>query len=60
METPDIGKMIEEETARRLEIMLAPGYGFPPSAGAWNYWAIGAIVAASATLIILCMAGVIQ
>lgn len=59
-EEADIGKLIYDETAVRLVEMAKPDYEFPPKAGSWNWWVIGASILASAILIGLCMTGVIR
>ena len=55
----DIGKLIDEETEKRLELMQSPDYEFPKKAGAWNWFAICGSIAVSVVLIVLCMTGVI-
>ena len=60
MALEDIGKIIDEETARRLAEMQSADYEFPPRAGAWNWWAIAACIAVSSFLIVLCMTGVVK
>ena len=59
-ECPDIGRIIDEETASRLNEMSRADYEFPPKAAAWNWWAIVASVVVSVILIGLCMMGVIK
>jgi len=56
----DIGKLIDEETDRRLAIMEEPGYEFPPQATKWDWIAIVALIAVSSVLILACMTGVIK
>lgn len=55
----DIGELIQTETAKRLDEMRSPDYEFPPRVGKGDWAALGAIVAGSLTLIVLCMTGVI-
>lgn len=56
----DIGKLIDEETEKRLDMMQSPDYEFPTKAGAWNWFVIGGAILASLVLIVLCMTGVIS
>ena len=60
MATEDIGRLIDEETDRRLAIMEDPGYEFPPKANRWDWVAIVALIAVSTALIVACMTGVIK
>ena len=60
MATEDIGKLIDEETDRRLAIMENPNYEFPPKATVWDWVAIAALIAVSSVLILACMMGVIK
>ena len=59
-EKVDIGKLIEEETEKRLEIMQQPDYEWPKKAGRWNWIAIGCAIVVCLVLIVLCMTGVIS
>ena len=59
-EKVDIGKLIDEETEKRLEIMQRPDYEWPQPAGKWNWYVIGISIAVCLALIILCMTGVIS
>lgn len=56
----EIGKLIEDETERRLEIMQSPDYEWPQKAGKWNYIAVIALIGICGLLILLCMIGVIS
>ena len=56
----DIGKLIDEETDRRLRAMEQPDYEFPPRATRWDWIAIVTLIAVSAGLILACMMGVIK
>ena len=58
-ETVDIGKLIDEETKRRLEIMESSDYEWPKKAGRWNWIAIIAAIVVCIVLIVLCMTEVI-
>ena len=55
----DIGKLIDEETEKRLAIMQSPEYEFPKKAGTadWVFICLGIVI--SIILIVLCMTGVI-
>lgn len=59
-EKVDIGKLIEEETEKRLEIMQRDDYEWPKKAGKWNWFAIGGAIVVCLVLIVLCMTGVIS
>lgn len=56
----DIGKLIDEETDRRLAVMEKPDYEFPPRATVWDWVAIVALIVVSSVLILACMTGVIK
>lgn len=56
----DVGQIIEEETARRLNEMESPTYEFPKKAGIGDAIGIVAAIVVCLILIILCMTGVIQ
>ena len=56
----DIGKLINEETEKRLNEMAKPEYQFPPKATKKDAIAIILIAAVCVVLIICCMAGVIE
>lgn len=56
----DIGKLIDEETDRRLAIMEKPDYEFPPRATVWDWVVIVALIVVSSVLILACMTGVIK
>lgn len=58
-ENVDIGKLIDEETQRRLAAMQKKDYEWPTKAGKGDYIAIIAAFVACAVLIGLCMTGVI-
>lgn len=58
-EKPSIGQLIEEETARRLEIMGSPDYEFPARINQVDVIVIITCIAVSLILIVLCMTGVI-
>ena len=60
MAAEDIGKLIDEETDRRLAIMEKPDYEFPPKATSWDWVAIVALIVVSSVLILACMTGVIK
>lgn len=60
MESADIGKLIDEETDRRLAIMERSDYEFPPRASRWDWLAIMAVIAVSSVLVLCCMTGVIK
>ena len=51
--------LINEETAKRLEIMEQPDYEFPKRMGKGDFVIIAVAVAVSLVLIALCMTGVI-
>ena len=55
----DIGKLIDEETEKRLAIMQAPDYEFPKKAGTADWVIICISIVISIVLIVLCMTGVI-
>ncbi|PWJ69683.1 hypothetical protein B0O40_2055 [Ruminococcaceae bacterium R-25] len=55
----DIGKLIDEETEKRLDIMQSPDYEFPKKAGMTDYVFICLSIIISIVLIVLCMTGVI-
>ena len=55
----DIGKLIDEETEKRLALMQSPDYEFPKKAGTADWIAICAGIVISIILIVLCMTGVI-
>ena len=56
----DIGKLIDEETDRRLQAMERPDYEFPPRASRCDWVAIVALIVISSALILACMTGVIK
>lgn len=56
----DIGKLIDEETDRRLAIMEDSSYEFPPCAGFWDWVAIVTLIVVCMGLIAACMMGVIK
>ncbi len=56
----DIGKLISEETKKRLDIMGNPDYQFPKKATKKDAIAIVLSIVACVTLIIACMMGVIE
>ena len=56
----DIGKLIDEETDRRLRAMEQPADEYPPRATRWDWIAIVTLIAVSAGLILACMMGVIK
>lgn len=58
-EAVDIGKLIDEETRRRLEIMESPDYEWPAKAGKADWIAIAAVFTICGLLILGCMTGVI-
>lgn len=58
-ENVDIGKIIDEETERRLAIMEADDYEWPEKADKKDAIAIVAIIAVCIGLIVCCMTGVI-
>ena len=58
-EKVDIGKLIDEETKRRLAAMEDPDYEWPQKAGKGDVIAIVATAAVCLLLIILCATGVI-
>lgn len=58
-EKVDIGQLIDDETAKRLEIMQSADYEWPKQAGKWNYYAIVACIVVCIVLIVLCMTEVI-
>lgn len=60
MPKEDIGKLIKEETEKRLKIMEDESYVYPEKADKKDYIAISLCVAASIALIVLCMMGVIK
>ncbi len=60
MAKQDIGKLIYEETEKRLEIMESPDYEFPEKATKKDYIMIAVLIAASISMIVLCMLGVIE
>lgn len=55
----DIGKLIDEETERRLQIMQEPDYEWPTKAGKGNVVAIISSILVCLVLILLCMMEVI-
>ena len=55
----DIGKLIDEETEKRLALMQSPDYEFPQKAGIADWIGICAGIVISIILIVLCMTGVI-
>ena len=59
-EKVDIGKLIDEETEKRLEIMESPDYEWPKKAGKWNWIVMAGAIIVSLVLIVLCMIGVIS
>ena len=59
-EKTDIGRLIYEETEKRLEIMQSPDYEWPQKAGSWNLFVICGLTAVCLLLIVLCMTGVIS
>ena len=59
MEKVDIGKLIDEETEKRLDLMQNPDYVFPKKAGKGDVIAIVVSIMICAALIIGCMTGVI-
>ena len=58
-DTTDIGKLIHDETEKRLAEMEKPGYEFPEQLKKSDWMAIAALCIGSCVLIALCMAGVI-
>ncbi len=58
-EKPSIGQLIDEETAKRIDIMGSPNYEFPKRITKVDVFFIIAGIAVSMFLIILCMTGVI-
>ena len=58
-ETTDIGKIIDEETERRLAIMEAEDYEWPEKADKKDAIAIVAVIIVCIVLIVCCMTGVI-
>ena len=59
-EKTDIGKLIDEETERRLAVMEQPDYVWPKKAGIGDAVAIAAVLLVCVVLIVLCMTGVIK
>lgn len=59
-ERVDIGKVIEEETEKRLLEMESPEYEFPKKATKADAIGIVAAILVCLVLIILCMTGVIE
>ena len=59
MEKVDIGKLIDEETEKRLDLMQSPEYVFPKQAGKSDAIAIVVSIIICAALIFGCMTGVI-
>ncbi len=59
MAKEDIGKLIDEETKRRLEIMQQDNYVFPEKAGRKDLIAILVLIVICMVLISGCMMGVI-
>lgn len=55
----DIGKLIDEETQKRLVQMQSPDYEFPQKAGTTDWVIICSGIVISLILIVLCMTGVI-
>lgn len=60
MEKKSIDEMIYEETEKRLDEMQSDSYEFPKKMNKVDFVLIGAFVAVSVLLIVLCMAGVIN
>lgn len=60
MAQDSIGKMIYDETSRRLEIMEKPDYEYPAKAGKLDWIGIAIGVIGSLILVILCALGVIE
>lgn len=58
-ENVDIGKLIDEETAKRLEVMKQEGYEWPEKADKKDVIGIALMMGVSAILILACMMGVI-
>jgi len=58
-QSEDIGRLIEEETTQRLEIMDRPDYVWPEKADGKDTAAIIASIVACIALIVGCMTGVI-
>lgn len=58
-EAIDIGKLIDEETERRLAIMEADDYEWPEKADKKDAVAIVGIIIVCLALIVCCMTGVI-
>lgn len=59
MAKEDIGKLIDEETKRRLDIMQQENYVFPEKAGRKDVIAILTLIVICTVLIAGCMMGVI-
>lgn len=59
MAKEDIGKLIDEETKRRLDIMQQEDYVFPEKAGRKDVIAILTLIVICMVLIAGCMMGVI-
>ncbi len=59
MAKEDIGKLIGEETKRRLEIMQQEDYIFPEKAGRRDVIAVLTLIVVCVALIAGCMMGVI-
>lgn len=60
MAKEDIGKIIDDETKRRLDIMSDPNYQFPDRFKKADVVAIIASITACGILILECMLGVIE
>ena len=58
-ESVDIGKLIDEETERRLSIMSDSSYEWPERADKKDFIAIIAMIIVCSALIVCCMTGVI-
>jgi len=58
--TDNIGKLIAEETERRLSIMEKSDYLWPKSADKKDAVAIVCVIVICSVLILLCMTGVIE
>lgn len=59
MNNNDIGKIIEEETEKRIEEMSKENYKWPEKANKYDYYLIIVIIIICLLLIALCMSGVI-
>lgn len=58
-QTVDIGRLIDEETERRIQIMESPDYVWPTKAGKGDWIGIAAAICVCVALIAGCMTGVI-